>query len=76
MGTLSEGPELKGPTHNKLQLTTKIEVETKEKPVGLLHTTSSRCTLSRGLGCELLTGGFSSRGFTGGLLGASHGVPI
>jgi len=41
--------------------------------VGLLDTTSGGlCGLSRGLGCELLTGGFASGRFAGGLLGASH----
>ena len=41
-------------------------------PMGLLHASSSRGGLARGLGGELLAGGFASGGLAGGLLGTSH----
>ncbi|KAL7471680.1 hypothetical protein ACHAXS_011965, partial [Conticribra weissflogii] len=40
--------------------------------VGLFNASSSGCGLAGGLSGELLAGCFSSSGFAGGLLGASH----
>ena len=42
--------------------------------VGFLHSSGGGGALTGGLGCQLLSGGFSSSGFTGGLLGTSHFV--
>ena len=41
--------------------------------VGLLHASGGGGGLTGSLGGELLTGGFASGGFTGGLLGTGHG---
>ena len=41
--------------------------------MGFLDTTSRGCALSGGFGGQLLTRGLSTSGFTGSLLGTSHG---
>ena len=42
--------------------------------VGFLDSSGGGGALTGGLGCQLLSGGLSSSGFTGGLLGTSHFV--
>ena len=45
---------------------------TRAVSVRLLDSSGRRGALARGFGGELFTGGFSSGGFTGGLLGTGH----
>ena len=40
--------------------------------VRFLHTSGGGSTLTGGFGCQLLSGSFSSSGFTGGLLGTGY----
>ena len=44
--------------------------------VRFLDSSGGRGALAGGLGCQLLSGGLSSSGFTGGLLGTSHFVRV